>query len=121
MFRTPCNFNAIKRVVECAMLLALRASFAIVMVLAVSQVTSADHLRLTDGTTIEVDEAWEDAQGIWYRRGGVTHLIERARVRSIERTQRAEKTVVATDAKSTIKVVEAGAVKSSAPETPQPV
>jgi Zn-finger nucleic acid-binding protein len=46
----------------------------------------ADQLRLTDGTVVEVDAAWEDAQGIWYRRGGVTHLVERVRVRAIERS-----------------------------------
>ncbi len=51
---------------------------------------SADQLRLIDGTAIEVDEAWEDAQGIWYRREGVTHLIDRARVRRIERTPQVE-------------------------------
>ena len=43
----------------------------------------ADQLRLADGTTMEVDEAWEDSRGVWYRRGGVTHLVERARVREV--------------------------------------
>jgi Zn-finger nucleic acid-binding protein len=50
-----------------------------------SGVALADKLRLADGTAIEVEEAWEDAQGVWYRRGGVTHLVERSRVRAIER------------------------------------
>jgi Zn-finger nucleic acid-binding protein len=42
-------------------------------------------LRLTDRSAFAVDEAWEDAQGIWYRKDGVTQLLERSRVRSIER------------------------------------
>jgi Zn-finger nucleic acid-binding protein len=49
----------------------------------------ADRLRLADGTIIEVEEAWEDAQGVWYRRGGVTHLVARSRVKAIERGARA--------------------------------
>lgn len=44
-------------------------------------------LRLTDGGAFTVDEAWEDAQGIWYRRNGVTQLLERNRVKAIERGQ----------------------------------
>jgi soluble lytic murein transglycosylase-like protein len=45
----------------------------------------ADRLRLIDGTTVEVDEAWEDSQGVWYRRGGVTNLVPRSRVKAVER------------------------------------
>jgi Zn-finger nucleic acid-binding protein len=44
-----------------------------------------ERLRLADNTTLEVEQAWEDAQGIWYRRGGLTQLIARERVRRIER------------------------------------
>jgi hypothetical protein len=50
----------------------------------------ADHLRMADGSLVEVEEAWEDAQGYWYRRGGVTQFLERARVKGIERKARAE-------------------------------
>src|SRR5205814_6302001 len=50
----------------------------------------ADKLHLTDGTTIEADEAWDDPQGVWYRRGGITNFIERARVRKIEHEQRTQ-------------------------------
>ncbi|HVG30937.1 MAG TPA: lytic transglycosylase domain-containing protein [Pyrinomonadaceae bacterium] len=46
----------------------------------------ADRVHLKDGTTIEADEAWDDPQGVWYRQGGVSYLVERARVKSIERT-----------------------------------
>jgi Zn-finger nucleic acid-binding protein len=42
-------------------------------------------LKLTDGSTIPVDEAWESEQGIWYRRGGMSHLISHDRVKNIER------------------------------------
>ena len=42
-------------------------------------------IHLRDGRVIEVEEAWEDAQGVWYRRDGIAHLVERERVRSIER------------------------------------
>ena len=56
-----------------------------VLLCAMSATTLADRLRMVDGSFIEVDEAWEDPQGIWYRRGGVTHLVGRERVKSIER------------------------------------
>ena len=52
-------------------------------------------LRLTDGTTIPVDDAWEDAQGVWYRKDGVTYLVERVKVRTIDRDSAANP--VATD------------------------
>jgi soluble lytic murein transglycosylase-like protein len=40
---------------------------------------------LIDGSSFPVDEAWESAQGIWYRRDGISHLIARERVKAIER------------------------------------
>ena len=43
------------------------------------------HLKLIDGSSFPVDEAWESAQGIWYQRGGISHLIARERVKAIER------------------------------------
>jgi hypothetical protein len=55
-------------------------------------VAFTDRLLLVDGTTLEVDEAWEETEGVWYRRGGVTNLIARARVRKIERGERAKET-----------------------------
>ena len=42
-------------------------------------------LRLTDGTFLAVDDAWESPQGIWYRQGGISHLALRERVKSVER------------------------------------
>lgn len=55
-----------------------------------AQIASAIEVRLTDGSVIAVDEAWEDAQGVWYRQGGVTHLLDRARVKSINRPKPTE-------------------------------
>jgi Zn-finger nucleic acid-binding protein len=53
-------------------------------------VTSSDgkspvRLRLVDSTTIYADEAWESEQGVWYRRGGMSHLLSRDRIKTIER------------------------------------
>jgi hypothetical protein len=42
-------------------------------------------LKLVDGSSIAADEAWESEQGIWYRRGGMSHLVLRERVKTIER------------------------------------
>jgi soluble lytic murein transglycosylase-like protein len=61
------------------------AALAFLFVLSLPAVAFADRLLLVDGTTLEVDEAWNDAEGVWYRRGGMTNFIERARVKTIER------------------------------------
>jgi hypothetical protein len=42
-------------------------------------------IRLTNGTSVEADEAWETGEGIWYRRRGVVTLLERRQVKAIER------------------------------------
>jgi hypothetical protein len=42
-------------------------------------------IRLTNGTSVEADEAWETGEGIWYRRRGVITLLERGQVKAIER------------------------------------
>jgi Zn-finger nucleic acid-binding protein len=42
-------------------------------------------LKLKDGTRIEVEDAWQSEQGIWYRQGGMTHLVSRDRVKGIVR------------------------------------
>lgn len=80
--RTRFNSDgAIKWLAQAALLFAAFASLA--------HAARADELRLTDGTTMQVDEAWEDAQGVWYRRGGVTYLVERSRVREVVKAERA--------------------------------
>jgi Zn-finger nucleic acid-binding protein len=57
---------------------------------AVEQTTPGIYLKLIDGSIFPVDEAWESAQGIWYRRGGISHLIARDRVKAIERGVKAK-------------------------------
>jgi len=42
-------------------------------------------IRLTNGATIDADEAWKRAQGIWYRQRGVVVLLDPAEVKAIER------------------------------------
>jgi len=42
-------------------------------------------IRLTNGNTVEADEAWQTADGIWYRRHGVATLLDRNAVKTIER------------------------------------
>lgn len=77
-------------------------------------------LSLIDGTNVEVDDVWEDAQGVWYRRGGITNLVERARVKQIERgseTEAAKTAAVAAAPK--VKIVEANAAQTNT--SPQPV
>jgi hypothetical protein len=61
------------------------ASLAFLFVISLPTSAFADRLLLVDGTTLEVDEAWDDAEGVWYRRGGITNFVERARVKTIER------------------------------------
>jgi hypothetical protein len=40
-------------------------------------------IQMTDGTSVEVDAAWADKQGIWYRRGGLVSFVESGRVKAI--------------------------------------
>ena len=47
--------------------------------------SSQVRLKLVDGSDISADEAWESEQGIWYRRGGMSHLVTRDRIKAIER------------------------------------
>lgn len=55
-----------------------------------SPVTSPDssqiQLKLKDGTSFFVDEASESEQGVWYRQGGISHLISRDRIKTIDRS-----------------------------------
>ena len=60
-----------------------KATLLVVLLMSLSAGTRADQLRLADGTMMDVDEAWEDAQGVWYKRGGVTHWVERSRVKEV--------------------------------------
>jgi Zn-finger nucleic acid-binding protein len=74
----------------------------VVILLSLNSSALADQLKLADGTTMEVDEAWEDSQGVWYRRGGVTNLVERSRVREVVKA--GAKEIKATSEASVVKV-----------------
>jgi Zn-finger nucleic acid-binding protein len=82
-----------------------RATLLFVILLSLSAPALADQLKLADGTTMEVDEAWEDTHGVWYRRGGVTNLVEKSRVREVVKAG-------AKDAKEVKAASEASVVKS---------
>jgi Zn-finger nucleic acid-binding protein len=55
-----------------------------------AEVSTSVRLKLVDGSNISVDEAWETEQGIWYRRGGMSHLITRERIKRVERDSTAK-------------------------------
>lgn len=40
-------------------------------------------VQMNDGSDVEVDAAWEDGQGVWYRRGGLVSFVESQRVKGI--------------------------------------
>lgn len=46
-------------------------------------------LLLVDGSRLDVDEAWESPQGIWYKKNGVSYLSTLERVKAIERGDKA--------------------------------
>jgi hypothetical protein len=54
------------------------------------ELASGDHaiIKMKDGTTVEADAAWEDAQGIWFRRSGLVSFVEKSRVEAITEPQR---------------------------------
>lgn len=54
-------------------------------VLTAGETSSQVRLKLIDGSSIAVDEAWESEQGVWYRQRGMSHLVARERVKAIER------------------------------------
>ena len=44
--------------------------------------------------TLDVDAAWEDNQGIWYRRGGLVSFVDSSRVKAIAARKPAKATEV---------------------------
>jgi soluble lytic murein transglycosylase-like protein len=98
----------------------LRFLIAASLVLALAPVAAADVLRLKDGTSVEADEVWDDEHGVWYRRGGVTHHVERALVEKIERGRDAANVAADTRTQARARaqksrLVEAGASHHAAP------
>jgi hypothetical protein len=55
-------------------------------------------IKMKDGSSLEADAAWEDAQGIWFRRSGVVSFLEKSRVEAI--TEPPQKRPAAADAKN---------------------
>jgi hypothetical protein len=47
-------------------------------------------LKMADGSYVAADEAWESEQGIWYRQGGMSHLVSKDRVKGIDRSASAK-------------------------------
>ncbi len=43
-------------------------------------------LKLADGSDLVVDDAWETSQGVWYRKGGLSHLLSKDKVKKVERS-----------------------------------
>jgi hypothetical protein len=75
----------------------------------------ANKLHLKNGKTIEVEEVWEDSQGVWYKRNGITTLLERSAIRSIERAKSTEEVKASID---DIKDVDATAIDSTSSSAP---
>ncbi len=42
-------------------------------------------IRLTDGSSIEADEAWQTGEGVWYRKRGLLTLLNPDQVKTIEK------------------------------------
>ena len=49
-------------------------------------------IQLNDGTTLNVDAAWNEGPGIWYRRGGLVSFIDSKDVKSISTVSDSKKT-----------------------------
>jgi hypothetical protein len=67
-----------------------RYLWLLMIVLACASFTAAQttqvKLKLADGSYMAVDDAWESPQGVWYRLGGLSHLLTKEKVKKIERT-----------------------------------
>jgi Zn-finger nucleic acid-binding protein len=70
-------------------------------------------LKLSDGTLLPVDDAWESEQGVWYKLGKMTHLLPRDRVKTIERG-----TVVRQKTEQVAKVTDVGPTQTIRVEQP---
>jgi len=45
-------------------------------------------IKLKDGSTVEADAAWEDAQGVWFRRRGLVSFVDKSKVEAITQPQK---------------------------------
>ena len=46
-------------------------------------VTERAIIKMKDGSSVEADAAWEDKQGVWFRRSNVVSFVDKSRVESI--------------------------------------
>ena len=83
MIRIPIKIRTLSL---CAILFA-SSSYTYAQTLDESSAKKPDlvRLKLADGSYLVVDDAWESAQGIWYRQGSMSHLAPKDRVKAIER------------------------------------
>jgi len=65
-----------------------------------------NRIKLADGRTMEVDEAWKQGEVVWYRRGKVTESLEQAAL-SIEPIRAKKKVERGTDSASSVNVAPA--------------
>src|SRR5215212_4455342 len=68
----------------------MRLSFAsLILLICVSSAFAQTQVRLklADGSYLSVDDAWESPQGVWYKRGGVSNVLPKERVKKIERIE----------------------------------
>lgn len=54
-------------------------------------------IQLHDGTSLDVEAAWKEGQGIWYRRGGLVSFLDSKDVKSISTVADAKKVDAAAD------------------------
>jgi hypothetical protein len=45
-------------------------------------------IKMKDGSSVEADAAWEDKQGIWFRRSGIVSFLDKSRVEAIMEAKR---------------------------------
>ena len=66
----------------------LLASALFVLVCSSSALAQTEQVRvqLKDGSYMQVDEASETSQGVWYRKGGLNQFLPKEKVKKIERT-----------------------------------
>lgn len=55
-------------------------------------------IKMKDGSSLEADAAWEDKQGIWFRRSGVVSFLDKSKVEAI--TEVSPKRPAAAEAKT---------------------
>ena len=76
----------------------LLACLVVVLVCSTSAVAQTEQVRLKlkDGSYMEVDEASETPQGVWYRKGSLSQFLPKEKVKKVERTTPAPASAPAT-------------------------